>query len=179
MRQKPGFAAVTLFTLALGIGATTVMFTVINGVLLKPLPYPEPDRLVAMHGYTEKWNVALNGEQNVSYLDFRDCKRESRSLALAGWLFSGGTVSEPGEATYADQREVSSDSVLGVPLLRGRAFLPEEHRPGAAPVAILGYSFWQQPICRKPRGGRTSTGVRRKELQHDRHCARGVPAGWR
>src|ERR1700730_4879519 len=53
LRQRPGFAAVTLSTLALGGGATTVMFTVINGVLLKPLPYPEPERLVAVHGRSE------------------------------------------------------------------------------------------------------------------------------
>src|ERR1700704_6627715 len=127
LRQKPGFAAVTLLTLALGIGATTVMFTVINGVLLKPLPYPEPERLVAVHGQTTTWNVALYGEQNLAYLDFLDCKRESRSLAMAGWLINGGTVSEPGEAAYVEQREISSGlfSVLGVPLWRGRAFLPD------------------------------------------------------
>jgi len=152
LRQKPGFAVVALSTLALGIGATTVMFTVTNGVLLKPLAYPKPDRLVALHGQTQTWNVALNGEQNVAYPDFRDCQRESRSLSMAGWLFSGGTVSEPGDPAYVEQREVSSElfSVLGVPLWRGRAFLPEEDRPGAAPVVILGYSFWQQRFAASP-----------------------------
>jgi predicted permease len=143
LRQRPGFAAVTLCTLALGIGATTVMFTVINGVLLKPLPYPEPERLVTLHGVTEKY-----GDQwGVSYPNFLDCKSENRSLTpMAAWSYGGGTVSEPGEAEYIAGRQISSElfSVYGVPLSRGRAFLPEEDRPGAAPVVIISYSLWQR-----------------------------------
>ena len=153
LRKQPGFAAVALLTLALGSGATTVMFTVINGVLLKPLPYPEPDRLVTVHGHTDTWNTEAFGEQNLAYFDFLDCQRESRSLAMAGWLYSsGGTVNEPGEPEYVDRREVSSElfSILGVTLWRGRAFLPEEDRPGAAPVIILGYSFWQRRFAGNP-----------------------------
>lgn len=151
-RQNPGFAAVALCTLALGIGATTVMFTVIDGVLLKPLPYPEPARLVAVHGHTETWNAAQYGEQNVAYYDFLDCRRQSRSLDLAGWLYSSGTLSDPGEAEYVVRFEASSNlfSVLGIPPFRGRAFLPEEDRPGGAPVAILGYSLWQRRFAANP-----------------------------
>jgi hypothetical protein len=116
--HKPGFAAVALSTLALGIGATTVMFTVINGVLLKPLPFPEPKMLVAVHGHSETWNVAAYGEQNLAYLDFLDCQRAVHSLALAGLLYDSGTVSEPGEAEHVDQFGASSNlfSVLGEPL---------------------------------------------------------------
>lgn len=144
LRQRPGFAAVALLTLALGTGATNVMFTVINGVLLKPLPYREPDRLVSVHGYADSWNIALFGEQNMAHLDFLDCRRDSRSLDMAGQVYSGGTLSEPQPAEYVDNFEASSNlfSVLGIPLFRGRAFLPEEDRPGGTPVAILGYSFW-------------------------------------
>src|SRR5258707_6351662 len=57
LRQRPGFAAVALLTLALGSGATTVMFTVINGVLLKPLPYPQPDKLGSVHGHSDTWKT--------------------------------------------------------------------------------------------------------------------------
>jgi len=143
LRQRPGFAVVALATLALGIGATTVMFTVINGVVLKPLPYPEPDRLLTVHGQNEKY-----GEQwGFSYPEFLDCQRQSRSLEpMAAWTYSGATVSEPGEAQYVDGREISSElfSVLGISLSKGRAFLPEEDRPGAAPVIIISYGLWQR-----------------------------------
>jgi len=153
VRTQPGFAVVALLTLALGSGATTVMFTFINGVLLKPLPYPEPDRLVTVHGHTDTWNTEAFGEQNFAYFDFIDCQRENRSLAMAGCLYSsGGTLSDPGEPAYVDRREISSElsSVLGVTLWRGRAFLPEEDRPGAAPVIILSYSFWQRRFAGIP-----------------------------
>ena len=82
LKQRPGFASVALLTLGLGIGATTVMFTVINGVVLKPLPYPEPDRLVTVHGRTDQY-----GEQwGFSYPEFLDCQRQSRSLGpIAAW----------------------------------------------------------------------------------------------
>jgi len=152
LRRNAGFTTVALLTIALGIGATTVMFTLVNGVLLKPLPFPEPNRLVAVHSHTETWNAKVYGEQNVANLDFRDCQRESRTLDLAAALFNGGTVSEPGEPEYVDLREISADlfSVLRVPLAQGRSFLTEEDKPGAAPVMILGYSFWQRHFAGKP-----------------------------
>jgi predicted permease len=142
LRQKPGFTAVALLTLALGTGATTVMFTVINGVLLKPLAYPEPDRLVSLNEPAEKYG----GAWSFAYLNFLDCKNASRSLApMAAWRYGGGTLSEPGEAEYVSSRQVSADlfSVLGVALLRGRAFRPYEDRLGGTPVAIISSRLWQ------------------------------------
>jgi predicted permease len=146
LRQRPSFAAVALLTLALGIGATTVMFTLVNGVLLKPLPYPQPDRLIAVHGHSNTWNAEVFGEQNLAYPDFLDCQRASHSLDMAGALFNGATLSQPGEPEYVDLREISSNlfSVLRVNLAEGRAFLAEEDRSGAAPVMILSYGFWQR-----------------------------------
>jgi predicted permease len=152
LAKRPGFLTVALLTLALGIGATTIMFTLIEGVLLRPLPYFQPDKLVVMNGHTEMWNVTAFGEQNVAYLDFLDCQRASKSLDLAGSVFDGGTLSAPGEPEYLDLREISPNlfSVLGVPLLKGRAFRPEEDHIGADPVAILGYSFWQRRFAGNP-----------------------------
>ncbi len=152
LRHRPGFAAVAILTLALGVGASTVMFTVVNGVLLRPLPYPEPDRLVVVHGHSDSWRSDLFGEQNVSYPDFLDCQRDSRSLALAGSLFDGGTISGAGLPEYVDLREITWNlfSVLQANLGQGRAFLPEEDRTGAAPVMILGYSFWQRHFWGRP-----------------------------
>jgi predicted permease len=151
LRQRPGFAAVALLTLALGSGATTVMFTVINGVLLKPLPYAEPDRLVSMQEQTD-WSTQFGNLWNFTYPNYLDCKRESRSLEMAAWSRGGGTVNEPGPAEYVDGRQISSElfPILGVKLLRGRGFLPEEDGPGAAPVAIISYVLWQRRFAGKP-----------------------------
>jgi predicted permease len=152
LRQRPGFASVAIVTLALGIGASTLMFTVVNGVLLRPLPYPQPDKLVAVHGHSDGWKTELFGEQNVAYPDFLDCQRDSRTLTLAGSLFDGGTVSGAGLPEYVDLREITANlfSVLRVNLAQGRAFFPEEDRTGAAPVMILGYSFWQRHFAGRP-----------------------------
>ena len=145
-RQRPAFVVVALLTLALGIGATTVMFSLVSGVLLKPLPYPEPNRLVAVNGHTEGWNEKIYGEQKLAYLDFLDCQRDSHALEIAALVYNSGTLSAPGDPKYVDYFEISPElfSVLRVPLALGRAFLPEEDKIGTVPVAILGYSFWQQ-----------------------------------
>lgn len=143
LRQKPAFAAVALLTLALGAGATTVMFTVINGVLLKPLAYPQPDRLVSLHERPEKYSAS---QWTFAYLNFLDCEGRSQSLApMAAWRSHGGAVSDPGEAEFFVGRQISAGlfSVFGIPLLLGRAFLPEEDRPGGTPVAIVSYRLWQ------------------------------------
>jgi predicted permease len=149
LRQRPGFAAVAILTLALGSGATTIMFTVINGVLLKPLAYPEAHQLVTLHGKTEKY-----GEQwGFSYPEFHDYQSTSRTLrSVAAWTYGGGTVTKPGEAEYLFGRHISSGlfSVLGVPLVAGRAFLPQEDQPGASPVAVLGYGLWQRRFGGRP-----------------------------
>jgi predicted permease len=144
-RQRPGFVAIALVTLALGTGATTVIFSLVSGVLLKPLPYPEPRRLVAVNGYSGTWNANVYGEQNLAYLDFLDCQRESHSLEMAAAVFNGGTVTGSAEPEYVDLLEVSHElfSVLRVPLAQGRDFSADDDRLGAARVMILGHSFWQ------------------------------------
>src|SRR5947209_18449907 len=135
LRKNPGFAAVAVLTLALGSGATTVIFTVVSGVLLKPLAYSHPESLVALHVQAEK-----RGDRwGFSYPDFLDCQRECRSFdGVAAWTYSGGTVSETGEPEYVDGRLISFGlfSVLRVPLVTGRWFVPADDHVGATPVAI-------------------------------------------
>jgi predicted permease len=151
LAQKPGFAAVILLTLALGTGATTVMFTVVNGVLLKPLPYSDPSRLVALQEKTD-WKTSQGDLWAFAYPNYLDCKRESRFLDIAAWSYSGGTVRGDRGAEYVDGFEISSElfSVLGVAPSRGRAFLPEEDKLGASPVAIISNGLWQRLFAANP-----------------------------
>jgi len=145
LRHMPGFAVVALLTLALGSGATTVMFTVINGVLLKPLPYAEPDRLVTLQEKTEK-ATQFGNLWSLAYPNYLDCKNQTHSLAMAAWRYSGGTIAGPGDPEYVDAFEISSElfSILGVRLKHGRVFLPEEDRLGATPVIIISNGLWQR-----------------------------------
>jgi predicted permease len=151
LRKNPGFAAIALLTLALGTGATTVMFTVVNGVLLRPLPYPEPGKLVALMEKTDKANRQGN-LWSFTYPNFLDCQRESRSLDMAAWKFGGGAIREPEKAEYVNGREVSANllSVLGVNVERGRGFTSEEDRPGAPPVIVISHRLWLRLFSGNP-----------------------------
>ena len=150
LRQRPGFAAVALLTLALGSGATTVMFTVINGVLLKPLPFPEPGRLVRCTD-TRKRGTWLCTASRILRTWTSWIASASRSLDMAGWIYNGH-YERARRRRARGEFETSANlfSVFGVPLFRGRAFLPEEDRQGGAPVAILGYSLWQRQFAGNP-----------------------------
>jgi predicted permease len=141
-RQKPGFLAITLLILALGIGATTVMFAVLNSVLLRPLPFPDPDRIVILHGFTKD----LGEFWGFSYPDFTDVNHEIRSVRIASWTESSGTIGAPGNPEHVEGREISAElfPVLGVVPACGRGFRPYEDRPGAMPVAIISYGLWQR-----------------------------------
>lgn len=149
LRQRPGFAFLAILTLAVGTGATTIIFTVISGVLLKPLVFQDSDTLLTIHVQTEKYG----DRWGFSYPDFQDCQRECRSFdGVAAWTYSGGTISSPGQAEYVDGRKISSDlfSVLRVPLVQGRSFLPAEDKPGSAPVAIISTRLWQLRYASNP-----------------------------
>lgn len=143
LRKRPGFALLAILILALGTGATTIIFTVISGVLLKPLAYPDPDSLVSVHIQAEKFG----SRWGFSYPDFLDCRREWHSFeGIAAWTYSGGTVSAPGDPQYVTGRRISSElfSVLRIPLPKGRAFEANEDQLGAARVAIISTRLWQQ-----------------------------------
>lgn len=151
LRQKPAFAIVTLLTLGLGAGATTVMFTVVNGVLLKPLQYPHPDGLVQIREHTD-YKTAYGDIWGFTYPNFLDCQRAVHSLDMAAFFLGGGTISSPGDPEYVQTLEISAGlfSILGVPLFQGREFLPEDDRPGAARVAIISHDFWLERFAGRP-----------------------------
>lgn len=140
---------VALLTLALGIGATTVMFTVVRSVLLAPLGYPHSERLIAVHVTTEK-----SGDSwAMSYPDFQDVQLESHSLAsVAAWGYWSFTLTEPGEPDHIDGRVISADLFrsLDVKLVGGRNFLPDEDKPNATPVAIINDQLWRERFGGKP-----------------------------
>lgn len=141
-RQKPGFALTTLAILALGIGATTAMFAVVNSVLLRPLPLPEANRLVVLHGFTHDF-----GEfRGFSYPDFQDLTQQVRTLRIGAWTYSSGTMSAPGEPEHVEGRQISAEllSLLGVVPACGRGFRADEDRAGASLVAMISYQLAQK-----------------------------------
>jgi predicted permease len=144
LRKNPGFAAVALLTLALGSGATTVMFTVVNGVLLRPLPYPDPSKLLVLQEKTDKAN-RFGDLWSYTYPNFLDCRRESRTLDMAAWRFGGGALRQPEKADYVEGREVSANifPVLGVNLELGRTFSSDEDRLGGDPVIVISHRLWE------------------------------------
>lgn len=145
LRQRPGFAAVALLTLALGTGATTVMFSLINGVLLKPFPYRDPARLVNLWERTD-WSNAFGNIWAFTNPNYLDAKNETHSLDMAAWTRVRGTMSAPGAPEYIVGLKISHElfSILGVEVALGRAFRPEEDRPGAPPVAIISQGLAQR-----------------------------------
>ena len=141
-RKNPGFAAVAVLTLALGIGASTSIFSVADAVLLRSLPYPNPQQIVRV------WEQAPNGHpMNLAESNFDDFRTQNNtfaSLAVYGyWLSSVSGGSEPVRVTIAKISNGFFES-LGVEPFRGRAFSDEEQRLHGAPAAIISYSYWQR-----------------------------------
>jgi predicted permease len=149
LRRNPGFAATVVLTLGLGIGATTAIFTVVNAVLLRPLPYPGPDRLVYI---ASNWRDS--GDSDFAYTaDYAAWKNHNRTLSqIAGYMtfqanFTGGGEAERITGGYAT---MSLFPLLRVQPMLGRTFLPEEDRPGGPPVAILSHAFWKHRFGGEP-----------------------------
>lgn len=143
LRKTPAFAGAAIVTLALGIGANTAIFSVLNGVVIKPLPYHEPDRLVLALLY----NRSLKYATEVSYPDFLDWQRSARSFEqLAAFRPVGFDLTAPGSPEHVGGYEVSSNffSTLGVHLAAGHSFSAGEDRVGGAPAAVISYRLWQE-----------------------------------
>jgi putative ABC transport system permease protein len=149
----PGFTIVVVLTLALGIGANAAIFSVVNAVLLRPLPYANPDRLVVVLGVPTDGDSAKVGASS-SYPDFADFRARSRSFSqLAAYSVRRTTVTgKTFEPAIVSGAPVTANlfPMLGVAPVLGRSFLVEEDRPGAAPVVIVSNEFWQQRLGGNP-----------------------------
>jgi predicted permease len=146
--KSPAFTAVAVITLALGIGANTGVFSIVNGVLLNPLPFPQADRLVALGE-----NKANFQNGSISYPNFRDWQKQNRSfssLALSR-VFSFNLIGA-GEPEQVNGDLVSSDffPMLGVKPVRGRLFVAGEDEVGAAPVVLIGEDLWRRKFSSSP-----------------------------
>ena len=149
LRRNPGFAVVAVLTLALGIGANTAIFSVLDGVVLAPLPYRQPDRLVVVALY----NRSLRYATDLSYPDFLDWQRNSRSFEqIAAFTPRGFDLASPGAPEHLDGNEISASffSTLGVKLALGRDFSQEEDRYGGTPAAIISNRLWQDRFAANP-----------------------------
>lgn len=145
-----GFSAVAVLTLALGIGANTAIFTVVNAVLLRPLPYPQSDRLLLLYNTNLK---RASGRGPFSLMRLGQLRSEARSFSnLAGFCnetFNLTGVEQP-EQLQAARVSAGFLQTLGVHPILGRDFLPEEDREGASPVVMLSYGLWQRRFGENP-----------------------------
>src|ERR1041385_5532775 len=142
LRKQPILTAVAILTLALGIGANTAMFSVINTVLLRPLPYPNADRLVWMN---ESGDEVAN--RMVSYPNFVDWNARNHTFeAMSTFRTWSLTLTGVDRPTNVSAGMVAADyfKVMGVGPVRGRTFTAEDDKPGATPVAVVSYAFWQK-----------------------------------
>jgi predicted permease len=149
LRTAPAFSAVVIGIFALGIGATTAIFGVVNGVLLRPLPYPTPDRLVQL------WEVsASGGRMPVAGPNFDDVQAQSLAFAALAEMSGPGVSSVTGgrEPVRASVSAVSQDffRVLGLSPVVGRTFQPDEQHEGATPTAVISNGFWQRTMGGDP-----------------------------
>lgn len=146
--KNPGFSAVAVLTLALGIGANSALFSVVNGVLLNPLPFPNPNELVAAYARTATFE-----QSSITYPNFLDWQKDNHSFAYLGAVrsddFNMTGVGEP-ERLHAHMISAEFLPALGLKFLLGRNFRPEEDLPGAGPVAILGDGIWKRKFASSP-----------------------------
>ena len=150
--KSPGFSVVVVLSLALGIGANTAIFSIVNAFLLRPMPVDNPDRLVAVYFSAPRWGRELGG---LSYPDMLDYRKQNTGLSdlmgSSGMALSMTDGAEP-ELIWGEIVTGNYFSGLGVHPVVGRGFLAEEDRaPGEKPVCILNYNFWQRRFQGDPK----------------------------
>lgn len=143
LRKHRGFTMIAVITLALGIGATTAIFSVVNGLLLRPLPYRDDQRLVMLGQSNRKMGVAREGVSPANFLDWREQARSFAGVAAAEqWGFTLTDYGEP-EAMRGWVVTKGFFEILGTNALIGRTLLPEEYEQDK-PVVVISYGLWQR-----------------------------------
>ena len=146
--KTPGLALVVVITIAVGVGANTALFSVVNGVLLNPLPYPHPEELVTLHESKPNFDSG-----SISFPNFRDWRKDNHTFsAMAiyrGYAFS---LTGVGDALQVNGEFVASDffSILGVKPMLGRSFAQGEDEIGANPIAVISEGLWQRKLASAP-----------------------------
>src|SRR5262247_1155209 len=143
LMKRPGITLIAALTLALGIGANTALFSVVNAALLRSLPYPQAERLVVLWQGGQRGEL---GQMHVSPPELMDYRAEQRVFEqFAAHTMADVNLSGSGEPERLRAAVVSADwfAALGTPPLSGRTFLPEEHRPGQNNAVVLSYGLWQ------------------------------------
>ncbi len=152
MAKRPGFTLVVVLTMALGIGANAAIFSVLDAVLLRPLPYPQPDRLVKL--WSRFTGIGMPNDQNwVSAPEFRDYQQLNRSFSdLAAIEIGSFNLGVKGSPMRAVGAAVSPSlfPMLGAQPLLGRTFLPEEAQPGREKEVVLSYGLWRRVFAANP-----------------------------
>ncbi len=142
--RRPGFTIIAVITLALGIGANTAIFSAVNALLLKPLPFPELDRLVAVWDKLPSRGVERNEVTVANYLDWQSQTQSFEKLALYRWWSANLTGIDPPERIQGFLVTANFLDTTGMKPILGRNFLPEENQPGKDAVAVITHSLWQR-----------------------------------
>ncbi len=154
--KTPGFTAVAIIALCLGVGANTAIFSLVNGVLLRPLPFPNPDRIVYFEGKNPAAGIT---DSNISFLDFTDWSQQTDLFAstAAYWTGNADLSADGAEPEAVPRAGVTTGffSVLGVQPVLGRAFVPEDDKPatfneGRGTVAIISHGLWKRRFGSDP-----------------------------
>lgn len=169
LSRTAGFASVAVLTIALGIGANTASFSVINGVLLRPLPYPKPDELVGMWHSAAGINIPELNQAPSNYFTYRDQNRTLTDMGLYNNRSASVTGLDQPEQVQTIEVTDGTLPILGVPPLLGRWFERKDDLPGSAKTVMLAYGYWQSKF-----GGERSVLGRRILVDGDAHEVIGV-----
>jgi len=153
VRRNPGFATLVIFTLALGIGANSAIFSIVNAVMLRPLPFRDPDRVVFVFETLQKEGLDQGVASVPNFFDWKEQSQSFEDMGAAYYLpetgFNLTTGGQP-ERVSGGMASAGFFSVLSVKPVVGRFFLPEEDRRGGAPVAIISHGLWQRRFGSNP-----------------------------